>query len=67
MRVRLYEVDQTTGAMDLVDADCDLEQCFADDRTEYHSTKAELEKIGRAWVGGGAAQLYYLSRIAGQN
>lgn len=60
MRIRIYAVDQQTGA-ETVEGECDLTEALDD--PEYLDALMELEKVGRYWVGGGAAALSLLMRI----
>lgn len=39
---------------------CDLRECFPDSDDEYHAAHAELQRVGRVWVGGGASPVTLL-------
>ena len=63
MRVRIYAVDQTTGVETLEATAVDLSECFPDrDDPERLEAQNELERAGRVRIGGGAAQLFLLTR-----
>lgn len=42
--------------------DADLREVFGDDDGEYYQALDELNRVGRYWVGGGAAPLFYVTR-----
>lgn len=59
MRVHIYEEDTTTLH---VPQPCDLAEVFGGDTDspDYREAHAELQRIGRYWLGGGSAPLYFL-------
>jgi hypothetical protein len=62
MRVKIFDVDQDTGA-ETYREHCELIECFPDGRgdPEYWDAVTELvQGPGRYWVGGGAAPLVLL-------
>ena len=62
MQVRIFAVDQETGAEQYIGAG-DLTTTGLDPETdEYRDAAYELRRNGRVWVGGGAAQLFLLMR-----
>jgi hypothetical protein len=63
MRVRIFTVDQSTGEERPVAVADSLSECMPNEDNEYHETLAELEQFGRAWIGGGAAQLFKLETL----
>ena len=58
MRVKIYDY---VGADEVYRDTCDLSEA-APDSDDYQLTLAELQLMGRAWVGGGAAPLVLLIR-----
>jgi hypothetical protein len=63
--VSVHRVDQTTNEETFMAAG-DVRTFFesnGDGSNEEVETVAELEQFGRAWVGGGAAQLFKFTRI----
>ncbi len=63
MFVKIFDVDNNTGAELLRTESADLRECFPDvDDPEYHEARRELERAGRYWGGGGAAPRYLLMR-----
>jgi hypothetical protein len=63
MRVKIYDVDQATGAEEFRD-ECELVEAFGDGNAdpEYYKAIVELATVGRYWAGGGAAPLVRLVR-----
>lgn len=62
MIVDVYEQDTVTLALPSVD----LRDVLGDDDSEDHDEiVARLQREGRAWVGGGAAPLFYLKPEGG--
>lgn len=63
MKIRLYDVpDQNTGEL-TNPREVDLRDVFPDDDESYRDAAEELQKNGRVWIGGGAAGLFYASKI----
>lgn len=62
MRVKIIDVDQTSGA-ETLRCECDLSECFPDDDEACAAAQLEIATNGRAWVGGGAAALVLLKRV----
>ena len=61
MKVKLYAVNQDTG--DMVFEKCVwLDDLFDEADEERHSAAREVRDVGRYWIGGGAAPLFYVSR-----
>lgn len=42
--------------------DADLREVLGSDDGEFFQALDELKRVGRYWVGGGAAPLFYLTR-----
>ena len=59
MFVNIYESDGVTPYR----ARVDIYDAIPDDDERIEAME-ELERMGRAWIGGGAAQLFYLTRAA---
>lgn len=65
MRVFVHEAT-VLGWAKWESRECDIAECFPNDIDEAIRVRAELEENGYAWVGGGAAALYMLTRKPGQ-
>ena len=68
MEVKLYAVDQETGEQRF-ERVADLAEVLAFDGMDeddlmgmYHEALDEIQRSGRYWLGGGAAQLFLLMR-----
>lgn len=61
MRVKVFAIDQVTGEEKLTAADVELSSLFPADEIDADEQEAhardEIERAGRVWIGGGAAQL----------
>jgi hypothetical protein len=57
--VNVYRVDQDTFE-ETFDRRCYLVDLFGDGENdaEYQDARYEIGQVGRAWIGGGAAQLF---------
>lgn len=62
MRVRVYAVDQDTGEEKYVNMS-HLSELIETSDDEYADALNQLEKCGRYYIGGGAAQLFLLFRV----
>ncbi len=62
MKIKVYAVDQSTGA-ETFDGECELDEALERDDPEYAIALGQLLTIGRYWVGGGAAALSLLMRV----
>ncbi len=62
MRVRIYEVNQQTGA-ETLRGEADFTEALPEPNDEQALAYQELRESGRAWIGGGAAPLILLMRI----
>lgn len=61
MKVRIYAVNQDTGIETFAD-ECRLDEAIERGDPEYYRALVELTKVGRYWIGGGAAPLSLLMR-----
>ena len=61
MNVKIYDINQDTGEQTFR-AVAYLADAMASDDDEYSAARAELQRSGRYWVGGGAAPLVLLMR-----
>lgn len=57
MRVHIYNEDGTIFALN-----ADLREACGDDHEEFAAASLALLCVGRYWIGGGAASLFYLAR-----
>ena len=57
MNVNIYEEDGLTP----VTLGADLREVCGDDLAMLYEAQDELQRIGRYWIGGGAAPLFYLT------
>lgn len=57
MRVKIFSVDQDT-AEENFERLTDTLDMFPDDETERYLVEEQISRDGRAWIGGGAAQLF---------
>ena len=64
MRVRIYDVNQNTGAETLVGEDW-LEDIMEHDDPEYGMANDYLRRMGTYRLGGGAAPLVMLMKVEG--
>lgn len=58
MQVNVYEEDSVTPRA----IDIDLSEVCGDDDAEFFAAQDELKRVGRYWIGGGAAPLFYITR-----
>ena len=57
MKVRLYDTDEKGNERFFTTVD--LRECYADDDEEaYQAARAELERYGRVWIGGGSCAAF---------
>jgi len=61
MKIKTYAVNQDTGA-ETFEGECDLADALEPETEEYGEALDELRHQGRCWIGGGAAQLFLLTR-----
>jgi len=61
MIVKVYAVNQDTGE-EVFQWHSRLSDFEFSTAAEYREIRAEIEKSGRAWIGGGAAQLFLAMR-----
>lgn len=61
LRVFVHEAD-ARGWAQFDSRECDIAECFPNDADEAIRVRAQLEEIGYAWVGGGAAALFLITR-----
>lgn len=61
MRVRV--LDYPEGGAETLRCVCDLADCFPDDPEEQRHARAEIERAGRYWTGGGAAPLVLIMPV----
>ena len=57
MKVRLYAANQETGSQ-VFERECYLQDLYPELGDEYNEIADEISKAGRAWIGGGASQLF---------
>ena len=62
MQVKLFNVNQDTGEQSIIDANCNLADCFPGDDASYEGAIQLIKDNGRAWIGGGAAPLFLAVR-----
>lgn len=61
MKIKLYAVNQDTGEQ-VFEGEKWLDDLFEEGDEELYIAKRELCDVGRYWIGGGAAQLFYASK-----
>jgi hypothetical protein len=62
VKVKVYDIDQT-NYNETLRSECDLEECFPIRDAQYYIARAELQKAGRCWCGGGASQMTLLMKV----
>jgi hypothetical protein len=60
MRVKIYDV--TGPAEKTFRAECHIAECFPGDEEGASIARAEIERSGQCWLGGGAAPAVILER-----
>lgn len=58
MQVNIFEEDTVTPFA----LGADLRDVCGDDLSMLYEAQDELNRVGRYWIGGGAAPLFYLTR-----